>query len=36
MNDQDQAKEKVILLMQRERELFAMRMKHEQVTQWLK
>jgi hypothetical protein len=25
MNDQDQAKEKVVLLMQRERELFAIR-----------
>jgi len=34
--DDDQAREKVILLMQRERELFAMRVKHEQVTQWLK
>jgi hypothetical protein len=31
-----QLKEKVMLLMQRERELFGMRRQHEQVTQWLK
>lgn len=34
--EQDQTREKVMLLLQRERELFAMRVKHEQVTQWLK
>jgi len=36
VEDSDQLKMKVMLLMQRERELFAMRRQHEQVTQWLK
>jgi two-component system chemotaxis sensor kinase CheA len=33
---EEQLKQKAILLLQRERELFDLRMKHEQVTAWLK
>lgn len=33
---QEQLREKAILLLHRERELFAMRAKHQQVTRWLK
>jgi len=32
----EQLKEKAVLLLQRERELFELRMKHERVTIWLK
>jgi len=34
--DIEQLKEKALLLLQRERELFELRMKHERVTVWLK
>jgi two-component system chemotaxis sensor kinase CheA len=35
-DNQEQLREKAILLLHREREIFAMRAKHQQVTRWLK